>query len=227
MALLHSFFYLEARNVFTAVAEKDPDCAMAHWGVAMSYYHPLWTAPSPEELELGQAAVDRALGASKQSERETAYVTISGFRWGEALPRVYRTTDLGASWTAIAGNLPDAPVQEILVAGGRVRGVELAGGERIEAPVVASSADQRTTFLALLDPATSSASVVRHVRNIKYRGSGARVHLALRGLPEFTALRDDPTLLRGAIQIAPTLTYLQRAYDCVKYGEYSPYFTQS
>ncbi len=47
--------------------------------------------------------------------RETAYVTISGFRWGESLPRVYRTDDLGASWTPIAGNLPDAPVNEILI----------------------------------------------------------------------------------------------------------------
>jgi phytoene dehydrogenase-like protein len=117
-----------------------------------------------------------------------------------------------------------AAAERILVEGGRVRGVELAGGERIEATVVASSADPRTTFLGLLDPAESSATLVRHVRNIKYRGSGARIHLALRGLPEFTALRgaDAQALLRGPIQIAPTLTYLQRAYDCVKYGEYSP-----
>jgi len=74
MALLHSFFYLEARNVFTAVAKQDPECAMAHWGIAMSYYHPLWTAPSPEELAEGRAAVERAVAAGKQNEREKAYV---------------------------------------------------------------------------------------------------------------------------------------------------------
>jgi len=44
----------------------------------------------------------------------TAYVTISGFRWAEALPRVFRTTDLGANWEAITGNLPDAPVNGLV-----------------------------------------------------------------------------------------------------------------
>jgi len=46
--------------------------------------------------------------------RETAYVTISGFRWAEPLPRVFRTTDLGGTWTPIAGNLPDAPVNDLV-----------------------------------------------------------------------------------------------------------------
>ena len=47
-------------------------------------------------------------------DRETAYVTISGFRWTEPLPHVFRTTNLGSSWQAIAGNLPDAPVNDLL-----------------------------------------------------------------------------------------------------------------
>jgi photosystem II stability/assembly factor-like uncharacterized protein len=45
---------------------------------------------------------------------ETAYVTISGFRWAEPLPHVFRTTDLGAIWSAIAGSLPEAPANDIL-----------------------------------------------------------------------------------------------------------------
>ena len=47
-------------------------------------------------------------------DRETAYVTVSGFRWGEDMSHVYRTRNLGADWEAIDGNLPDAPVNEIL-----------------------------------------------------------------------------------------------------------------
>jgi len=47
--------------------------------------------------------------------RETAYVTLSGYRWSEALPRVYRTVDLGVTWTAISSNLPDAPVNDLIV----------------------------------------------------------------------------------------------------------------
>jgi photosystem II stability/assembly factor-like uncharacterized protein len=47
-------------------------------------------------------------------DADTAYVTISGFRWAEPLPHVYRTTDLGANWDPIAGNLPEAPANDFL-----------------------------------------------------------------------------------------------------------------
>src|SRR5262245_66584590 len=55
-ALLHSFFYEEARRGFAEVAAKEPGCALAHWGVAMSYWHPIRTPPSEEEREAGRAA---------------------------------------------------------------------------------------------------------------------------------------------------------------------------
>jgi tetratricopeptide (TPR) repeat protein len=74
VALLHSFFYPEARRVFEGIAQKDPECAMAWWGVAMTYYHPLWAAPDSSELAAGTAAVDKAKAASKKNERESAYV---------------------------------------------------------------------------------------------------------------------------------------------------------
>jgi len=74
LALLHSFFYDEARRVFSGIAAKDPECAMAHWGVAMSYYHPLWTAPDSADLAAGDAAAGRALSAKKTSPREADYV---------------------------------------------------------------------------------------------------------------------------------------------------------
>jgi hypothetical protein len=43
-----------------------------------------------------------------------AWVTISGYRWNEPLPRVYRSFDQGLSWQPVAGNLPDAPVNDLL-----------------------------------------------------------------------------------------------------------------
>src|SRR5205807_1209895 len=61
VALLHSFFYEEARRIFTAVAEKDPNCAMAQWGIAMTWWHPIWTPPTAEEMAAGRAAIDRAM----------------------------------------------------------------------------------------------------------------------------------------------------------------------
>ena len=91
------------------------------------------------------------------------------------------------------------------------------------AAVVVSSADPRTTFFELLEPSALSASFVRHVKNVRYRGSAARIHLALRELPEFTARKgEDPAIhLRGPIQIAPTVRSIQLAYENMKYGEFS------
>ena len=61
------------------------------------------------------------------------------------------------------------------------------------------------------------------MQNIKYRGTAARVHFVLDKLPSFTAVAngDAQTLLSGHIQIAPTMTYLQKAFDPVKYGKLS------
>jgi phytoene dehydrogenase-like protein len=111
-----------------------------------------------------------------------------------------------------------AEVAEICVENGKTCGVRLASGEMIPAGMVVSSADPRTTFFKLLNPARLDASFVRHVKNIKYRGSTARLALALSGLPNFGV---QPELLRGAIQLAPSVNYLQRAFDAVKYGEFS------
>jgi len=116
----------------------------------------------------------------------------------------------------------DAAVEKAIVTKGQVAGVKLATGEEIAAAVVVSNADPRTTFRQLLDPTTLDASFMRHVRNIKYRGSGARLHLALSELPQFPALAGcDVAALRGPIQIAPSLDYVQRAFDCTKYGRTS------
>lgn len=72
-AMLHSFWYDEAEAAFTRVAEKDPDCAIAHWGVAMTLFKPLWQAPSPAELQRGAAAAARAATAKTAGPRESAY----------------------------------------------------------------------------------------------------------------------------------------------------------
>jgi len=116
-----------------------------------------------------------------------------------------------------------AEVAEICVENGKTTGVQLMNGETIPAKTVVSSADPRTTFFKLLNPAMLDASFVKHVRNIKYRGSTARLHLALSGLPTFTALegREPGVYLRGAIQISSSIHYLQRAFDYTKYGEFS------
>jgi tetratricopeptide (TPR) repeat protein len=74
VALLHSFFYEEARRIFTAVAEKDSNCAMAQWGIAMTWWHPIWTPPTPEEMKAGLAAIDKAVQLKAPTEREQKFI---------------------------------------------------------------------------------------------------------------------------------------------------------
>ena len=74
VALLHSFFYEEARRVFTSVAERDPKCAMAQWGIAMTWWHPIWTPPTPDEMSAGKAAIEKAMGMIAGTERERGFI---------------------------------------------------------------------------------------------------------------------------------------------------------
>lgn len=85
VALLHSFEYDEAEKVFAKVIDKNPSCAMAWWGVAMSNFHPLWAPPVPSELQKGAKAIAIALSLTKKSTKEAAFV--------EALALFYKDAD--------------------------------------------------------------------------------------------------------------------------------------
>ncbi len=87
VALLHSFFYEEARARFEAIAERDPDCAMAWWGVAMTWYHPLWAAPGPSEMIDGVAAVEKAKSIGGKSDLERGLIdAIDAYFSGKDAP---------------------------------------------------------------------------------------------------------------------------------------------
>ncbi len=57
VAMLHSFWYQTSEKAFAAVAQKDPSCAMAYWGIAMSRFHTLWDKPGLEDVRVGLAAL--------------------------------------------------------------------------------------------------------------------------------------------------------------------------
>jgi tetratricopeptide (TPR) repeat protein len=75
VALLHSFFYEEARRAFTSVAEQDPKCAMAQWGIAMTWWHPIWTPPTPDEMSAGKTAIQKAMKMPTATDRERGFIT--------------------------------------------------------------------------------------------------------------------------------------------------------
>ena len=92
------------------------------------------------------------------------------------------------------------------------KGVVLANGEEISANTVLSSADPKHTLLKLVGPQDLPPEFVWHTQSIKMRGSVAKVHLQTNGnhgIPE------------GTVVLAPSIKYLERAYDAAKYGEIS------
>jgi phytoene dehydrogenase-like protein len=120
-------------------------------------------------------------------------------------------------------------VRRILIQNGEARGVELASGEIVEAKTVISAANAKTTFLNLMEPGELPEDFVRHIRTYRTKSSTFRINLALRGLPRYGAF---DAAKAGAphpayMHVAPSVEYLERAYDDAKYGDFSknPYFT--
>jgi tetratricopeptide (TPR) repeat protein len=95
VALLHSFQYEQSRGAFEAIAKKDPNCAMAQWGAAMSHYHGLW---KNGDLDAGRIAWQKAsmLAAANKNttSREGAFI--------EALGEIYKTDSADGAAHAIA-----------------------------------------------------------------------------------------------------------------------------
>jgi phytoene dehydrogenase-like protein len=116
----------------------------------------------------------------------------------------------------------NAEVSKIVREEGAATGIELVNGDIYEANIIVSAANMNTTFLKLVDPYYLDQSFVKAVKNIKYRGTTARVHFVLKELPQFNGVNGNAeSVLSGHVQISPTMTYLQKAFDPVKYGRYS------
>ncbi|HEY4367488.1 MAG TPA: hypothetical protein VGN07_09685 [Steroidobacteraceae bacterium] len=77
VALLHSFAYTASEDAFRKIAAADPTCAMAHWGVAMSYFHQLWTPPGAADLSKGQVEIGQAIRLNARSERERQFIAAT------------------------------------------------------------------------------------------------------------------------------------------------------
>ena len=85
VAMLHSFWYEKASDTFAAVAKEDPTCGMAYWGIAMTYYHPIWQAPGPADLKAGSAFMEKAKSVGAKTQRERDYIA--------AVEMFYRDSD--------------------------------------------------------------------------------------------------------------------------------------
>lgn len=96
----------------------------------------------------------------------------------------------------------------------QVHGVQLANGDRIEADRVVSAADPQKTFLELVGVEHLEIEFTNRIRRLRCEGYVAKLHLALRELPEFTGL-ESPS---GRMIIAPHMDSIEFAFDEAKYG---------
>ncbi len=112
-----------------------------------------------------------------------------------------------------------AAVSKINVDVDRATGVTLADGRVIDADMVVSNADPKTTFNKLVGLTNIETGIARRVKTIRMKGDAAKLHIALDSLPDFTGLTKDQMGQR--LLIAPTMDYIELAFNACKYGEYS------
>jgi phytoene dehydrogenase-like protein len=119
-------------------------------------------------------------------------------------------------------------VARIITSEYRAIGVTLSDGQEIRSKRIVSSADPRTTLLEMVGASNLELRVMRRTRNIRFRGSTAKVNLALDRLPEFSGVQETDEL-SGRILVSPSTNYLERAYDDAKYRRWSssPYLDMS
>jgi tetratricopeptide (TPR) repeat protein len=75
LAMLHAFSFGGATRTFQAVAERDPDCAMAYWGLAASNIGSLYGGRSAPQASQGDKAVEKAKSIGARTAREREYIS--------------------------------------------------------------------------------------------------------------------------------------------------------
>jgi len=107
-----------------------------------------------------------------------------------------------------------AEVARIRTQGGRVKGVTLASGESIDAPVVVTTAHPQISFLRLMDPSELPDGFVGDIRGWRSRSGTVKINLALDRLPVFSAYPDpDPSVYGGTIVLAESLDDIENAFQ--------------
>jgi len=117
--------------------------------------------------------------------------------------------------------LTDAEVSQIIVKGGRAKGVVLVNGDEHYAKNIVSNLDVKRTYQKLFDPKDLSEKVLKQVDAFKIRGSSGKLNIALDGMPEFPALGKDNPLIYSDMHFIDSTERIERAYDDWKNGRWS------
>src|SRR6185503_3226006 len=99
-------------------------------------------------------------------------------------------------------------------------GVALAIGDEYRADRVVSCVDANVTFLRLMEAKDLPVEFVEAVKQLDYSSASCKINLALSEVPNFTCLPGKAVgpQHHGTIHICPNRTYIEKAFDCAKYG---------
>lgn len=131
------------------------------------------------------------------------------------------TQALARSFESVGGKIiTNADVETILVKDGEAQGVALKDGREFYAKKVISNADPNRTFLQMLGEQHLPSEFADGIKKIKYRSGVIKINVALRELPNFTALpgTEAGPQHRGTIHIAPTIEYMEKAFEDARRG---------
>ena len=108
VALLHDFWYEEARSQFERLAKSDPQCAMAHWGFAMSMFHEIWERPGAKTMTAGWEEMQKAQSLTAGTERERGYIAaLADFYRPDAREYQARADGYSAAMGRLYAQFPD------------------------------------------------------------------------------------------------------------------------
>jgi tetratricopeptide (TPR) repeat protein len=107
VALLHDFWYEEAQRQFEQIAKTDPNCAMAHWGIAMSVFHQIWDRPDEQAVALGWKELQAAHEHPAKTARERGYIAaLSDFFRPDKRSYQGRIDDYATAMGRLYGHYP-------------------------------------------------------------------------------------------------------------------------
>ncbi len=165
-------------------------------------------------------------GARSMGSVLTYLYRLAGYQRNDGMGLALPQGGMGALSRAIANAAEAAGVEirtgacvkRIIIDDDNAKGVELAGGERIEADHVISNADPKTTFLELVEIDHLDTGFVRRIRNLRSSGRAAKLHLVLNELPAFRGVAADK--IGARLLIAPTMDDIELAFNPCKYKKY-------
>jgi phytoene dehydrogenase-like protein len=133
-------------------------------------------------------------------------------------PQALAKAVLAAAKAANVEIRANTEVKQIVIQGTKATAVKLASGEEIAADRIVAGCDPKQVFLNLIEPAYLTQSFEHNIKNIRARGTTAKLDLALKGYPEF---KERPSLKVEYVHTGEYFDQMERAFDAVKYDQHS------